>query len=468
MKIGLVGGTVQQFSLPFDAQRTINFYPILDETGKEVASMLGSPGLSLFGNMGTGVMRGEFASAKGGRAFAVCGSGFYEVDAAGNGTLRGSLLQSNGIVYMAENAIQLAVCDGTNLYMFTYSTNTFAKVADTDLPASVGSVTYLDSFFIVNQNGTGRFYISAPNDGTSWDPLDFANAESSPDGLLRPISAIGQLWLLGSLTCEIWTNTGAAAFPFKKISGGKMNMGILAPASAVELDNTLFWVGQNSDGSGMVVRANGFIPKVISTEPITLAIKKATDPTNIRGYSYQDANHVFYVLTGGGLETTLVYDVTTGIWHEKAYLNDQGALEQHLGCCYMTAFGRHLVGDRTNGNIYVMDSEIFSDNGRTLPAIRRYTHLSDESKRVRYNQLIIGVESGVGLQFGQGQNPVGELRLSKDGARTWSDIYTAEMGKVGEYKRRIAFRRLGVAETMTFEFRINDPVKRAVTGSYLT
>lgn len=696
MKIGLVGATYQQLSLPFDAQRTINFYPIMDQTGKEVASLFGTPGLLLFGNLGNSVMRGEFLSATG-RAFAICGSNFYEVAANGIGTLLGSLRQSNGNVFIEENPVQIAICDLINLYVMDYATNTFAQVnggleyvtngnftvgtgwtlgsgwtisggfakassasanlsqtsaialisgqsyvvsysvdvisfvtngtfaTDTGwikgsgwtigggaanataatsglsqtapedlvntrtysvtytvlnyvsgsvavslgggtagtsisangtvtqtitagstqsvtfqgtafngsidnvsisvvgagtvvasvggtqgvirtvsgqytetivagasqtiafvgfgftgtissvtindqsfgLPASVGSLTYIDSFFIVTENKTGRFWKSAPNNGLSWNALDFANAESSPDNLFCAKAAVGQLWLLGGKTTEIWTNTGNSLFPFAKISGGKMTQGILASCTALELDNTLFWVGQNDFGKGIVYRAVGFIPKRISTEPIEIIISKATDPTNIRAWSYQQDGHLFYVLTGGGLPTSPCYDITTDMWHERAFLNSQGAYEQHLGCCYMNAFGKHLVGDRKTGNIYSMEDDIYTDNGSTLVAERIYTHISDEDKLIRYNKLVIGVESGVGLQSGQGSQPVIELQLSKDGARTWSDRFTKPIGASGEYSEKIAFKRLGVAPQMTFKIRISDPVKRSITGSYL-
>lgn len=581
MKIGIVGPTSQESSLPFNAEDAINFYAVMDKSGKEVASLYGTPGLFLFTNLGNAPIRGEFFSSTG-RSFAVCGSQFYEVDAAGNKTLRGSLLASSGIVYIEENPLQIGICDGTSLYIMDYATNTFAQVvgarnycANGDfsggasgwtagggwvittlatattassaisrtaaftvvagqtytltytitrsagsiqpaiggingvsrsaagtytetivagatqdlaftgtgftgtvdnitvsdkafgLPASVGSLTFLDSFFIVGENGTGKFFKSAANDGRSWNPLDFATAESSPDVLIRPIAAVGQLFLMGALTGEIWTNTGASAFPFQKIAGGKMTVGILAPASALELDNTLFWVGRDKNGIGIVYRANGFTPKRISTTPIEKIIRSAPDSANIRAWSYQEDGHLFYVLTGGGLPVSLVYDVTTDMWHKRAFLNDQGAFEQHLGCCYMNAFGLHLVGDRLTGNIYVMDSETYDDNGAALRSERIYTHVSDETNRLRYNSLVIGAESGVGTQTGQGYDPTVELQLSVDGARTWSDRYSEPIGKAGEYLNKAEFRRLGVAAIMTFKIAITDPVPRRITGSYL-
>lgn len=466
MKIGLVGPTYQEWSLPFDAQRTVNLFPVLDQMGKEVAALYGTPGLELFTVAGNNPVRGLF-QATSGRGFAVAGAILYEITADGVSTNRGTLDQSSGTVSMAENGFQLCICDGMDLYIFTYETGVFQKVTGTALP-SAGTVTSLDGYFIINRNDTGSFYLSGLYDGLSWAALDFATAESSPDNLVRVFNAIGQLWLLGSETTEVWTNTGNSAFPFQRIAGAKMEIGCLAKHSAVEIDNSLFWLGADKFGRGIVYQARGFTPRRVSNNPIELIIQGADDLDEIRAYSYQEGGHLFYVLTGGGLGTTLVYDVTTQIWHERAYLNEFGTYEQQLGACYMYIFGRHLVGDRRNGNIYEMSRDIYSDNGDAIKRQRIYTHLSDENRRVRYNRLEIGFESGVGLQSGQGSDPMISLRLSKDGARTWSDYFTTSIGKVGEYRTRAVFRRLGITEQMTFSVEISDPVKVAITGSYLT
>lgn len=465
MKIGLVGPSYQERSLPFDAQRTVNFFPVFDDQGKEVASLYGTPGLSLFSTAGTGPVRAAFRAANG-RAFVVSGDALYEVESDGTATSRGSLDSSTSLCSMEENGTQLAICDGSSVYILTYSSNVFTKVTDVDLPES-GVITFIDGYFVINQVDTGKFYISALYDGTSWDALDFATAESSPDVLNGVYNAVGQLWLMGEKTGEIWTNTGASLFPFSRISGAKMDVGIIAPHTGLALDNSLFWVGQDKMGFGIVYRAKGFTPSRISTSAIERRIQDASSKETMRAYTYQEDGHIFYVLTGGGLDTSLVYDLTTDLWHERAYLNSNGDFEQHLGACAMFAFNKQLVGDRRNGNIYEMSLDYYSDNDDEIARERIYTHIANEGKRLKFSALEIGFETGVGLQSGQGSDPQVTLYVSQDGARTWSNGYTKSIGAVGEYKRKVMFRRLGIAEQATFKIRISDPVKVAITGSYL-
>lgn len=465
MKIGLVGQTYQQRSLPFDAQRTINFFPVFDQQGKEVSALYGTPGLSLFATAGAQGHRQAFTSSNG-RCFFVSGSTLYEVFADGTTTSRGTLLSSVGNVSMDENDTQLGVCDGQRLYTLTYASNTFAQVTDADLPSSVGFLTVIDSYFVVNENSTGKFYISAIGDGTSWDALDFATAESNPDELRCVKNALGQLWLFGKNTTEIWTNTGASSFPFSRISGAIMQTGIIAPHSVQDIDNSVYWLGRDTRGGGIVYRANGFVPEAVSPEPINIALQKATDIGNITSWAYQEDGHTYYALTGGGLETTLVYDINTQQWHERSY-NNSGSLSTHLAQCVTYAFGKQLVGDRRNGKIYDMSLSYYDDNAEEIVSERTYTHLSDMGERIRYNALEIGLEVGVGNLTGTGQDPLISLQLSKDGARTWSNWYTDSIGKRGEYMTKVEFRRLGIAEQMTFRIRISAPVKKALTGSYL-
>lgn len=465
MRVGLVGPSYQQISLPFDAQRTINFYPVFDEQGKETAALYGTPGLSSFATCGSGPIRGGFSSSNE-RAFFVSGSVFYEVDSTGTGTSRGSLNSSSGNLTFDENATQLFICDGEDGYIFTYSTNSFAEIPDADFP-SAGTCTFLGSYFIINKNSTGRYYISASNDGTAWDALDFANAESSPDSLLRVLRGVGYLWLFGAKTTEIHENTGDEAFPFQKIPGADMPVGIMAPYTALQHGSSVYWVGQNENGSGIVYRANGFRPERISTEAVERAINAATSKEDIKALSYQKDGHDFYMLTGGGLETSLVFDESTNLWHERAYLNAQGNFETHLASCCIFAFGKHLVGDRRNGNIYELSSDVYSDNGDEIKSRRIFTHLSNEGERVRYNTLKLGFETGVGLQSGQGSAPVAMVYFSKDGGRTYGNGREVSIGAVGEYIKTVEVRRIGYAGQLTIMLDITDPVKRAITGSYI-
>lgn len=462
MDAGVVGGSSQQASLPFNAERTVNMYAVLDQQGKKPASLYARPGNAVFATLGSGAGRGAF-TATNGRAFVVSGSQLYELLVGGTGTVLGSLLTSSGDITMAENGVQLAICDGVDLYILTYATNTFQRVVNPNLP-SAASVTFLDGYFVVNRSFTsGIFQISAPFDGLNWAALDFASAESSPDSLLRVAVVFGQLFLFGDISIEPWNNTGAATFPFQRVnSSSQISVGVAAPSTILELDNTAFWVGKDKNGTGVVYRADGYSPKRISTEAVELRLQAAPSISTLKAMAYQEAGHTFYIITGGGMETAQVYDVSTNLWTEWSYFNSSGNYELPLTNDLFYAFGKTLALDRTSGKVYEQSSKYYSDGGEEIACDRIFTHIFDNGNPFLIKNLILNFETGVGNTTVE--NPKAMLYLSNDGGRTFYTYYEAFMGKAGEFLSRVVFWRLGRHRQCTFRVRVTDSVKRVITG----
>ena len=462
MDAGIVGGSSQQASLPFNAERTVNMYAVLDQQGKKPASLYARPGNALFGTLGSGPGRGAFAATNG-RVFVVSGSQLYELLASGTGTVLGSLLTSSGDITIAENGAQMAICDGINLYILTYATNVFLRVVSANLP-SAASVVFADGYFIVNRSPTsGIFQISAPYDGFTWAALDFATAESSPDSLLRVAVIFGQLWLFGDLSVEPWYNTGSASFPYQRVSASsKLSAGVAAPSTVLELDNTAFWVGKDSRGTGIVYRANGYSPQRISTEAIELRLQAAPSISTMKAITYQEAGHTFYIITGGGMETALVYDVSTKLWTEWAYFNSFGNYELPLTNGLIYAFGKTLGIDRTTGKIYEQSAAYYSDNGDEIACDRIFTHIFDNGNPFLIKNLTVNFETGVGNATVTA--PKAMLYLSNDGGRTFYTYYEAFIGAAGNFLTRVVWWRLGRHRQCTFRVRVTDSVKRVITG----
>ena len=465
MKIGLVGPSNQQNSLPFNAERTINLYAIADPKGKEVSSLYGTPGCILFATFGSGPQRGGFSAANG-RVFGVSGSSFYELLSDGTASSKGTIDQSQGDITFAENGIQLALCDGQSLYIFNYTTGIFQKIVTVGLPSAL-TVTFASGYFIVNQVNSGRFSVSKLYDGLLWDSLDFATAESSPDRLLRVLNVSGQLWLFGERTTEIWGANGSSFFPFSRVNGAEMDVGIVGSYAVTASDNTAFWIGRDKQGSGIVYRADGFTPQRISNESIEKRLQEAPNPNDLKCYSYQEQGHNFVVITGGGMETAIVYDINTQLFHERAFLNEDGNYELPLATDCIFAFNKQLTFDRNSAKIYEQKLSYYSDNGEEIPRDRIFTHISDENKWIKLKNLSVYFASGVGTQTGLGVDPQASLSFSNDGGKTFGMQRLQSMGRVGEYQKVVQWDRLGISKIRTFRIRVTDPVEVTIIGAYL-
>lgn len=462
MEAGVVGGSSQENSLPFNAERTVNMHAILDQRGIKPAALYSRPGNELKATVGTGAGRGAITCGNG-RVFIVSGLELYELFDDYTSVSRGTLLTSSGDITLAENGLQLAVCDGAYLYIFTFATNAFTRVISANLP-SAASVTFLGGYFVINKSLTsGIFQISAPYDGLTWAALDFATAESSPDSLVRVINISGQLWLVGDKTIEIWSNTGAAAFPFQRVnSAATISVGTSSPYSALEIDNSVFWIGKNINGDGVVYRADGLTPIRVSTEPVENILQKVTDKSTLKGMCYQEDGHLFYIITGTGLDTAPVYDITTKIWTEWASLDSNGNYELPLTNYLFYAFGHVLSLDRRNGNVYHQNKGYYSDNGALIARDRIFTHIFDNGNPFLIRNLVVNFETGVGNS--EFANPIVMLYLSNDGGRSFYTYFEAALGKAGKFLTRVVFWRLGRHRQCTFRLRITDSVKVSIIG----
>jgi hypothetical protein len=196
--------------------------------------------------------------------------------------------------------------------------------------------------------------------------------------------------------------------------------------------------------------------------------------TDALGWGEQRDGHEFYWLTFPEGNATWVYDLTTREWHQRSWLNPvTGEADRHRANGHTVAFGLHLVGDWQNGNIYVLDDQVYSDNGAPLRVLRRapYVYQSKGQANLPYifhNTLQIDCETGVGLDgVGQGTNPQLMLRWSDDSGGTWTGERWAPLGRIGEGRARVVFRRLGRSRARIYEVSVSDPVPVTLLGGYL-
>ena len=470
MKTPILGSSYVARSVNAADARMVNLFPeIVPEAGKEPAFLNRAPGLKLEVAVGTGPIRGLWVLA--GNMYVVSGNQLYRLDSNYNISMVGYVSGSPGPVSMADNGTQLFVaCNGPS-YIYNSLTNVFQQITDPDFPGAV-TVGYLDGYFVFNEPSSQKIWVTGLLDGTSVDPLDFASAEGSPDGVVGIIVDHGQLWVYGTNSIEVWYNSGNADFPFSRIQGAFNELGCAAAYSIAKMDNGLFWLGKDARGQGMVYRANGYSGQRISTHAVEWHIQQYGDLSDAIGYTYQQDGHSFYVLIFPSADTTWVYDVATQAWHERAGFSN-GEFTRHWSNCQAFFNNKVLVGDYRNANVYSFDLDDYSDNGSIQKWLRSWRALptgQNNLKRTAHHSLQLDCETGVGLNLDQGSNPEVMLRWSDDGGHTWSNEHWVSIGKIGEYYRRAIWRRLGMTLKLrdrVYEVSGTDPVKIAIMGAEL-
>lgn len=423
-------------------------------------ALVGTPGLRSFADAN------HYAETRGIHLFrntlwAVIGNTLYQVSVGGTVTSKGTLITTSGPVFMADNGSQLLITDG--IYGYLYD-SAFAKIADADFPGA-SSVTFQDTYFIITQPDTGKVYVSATNDGSSWDALDFATAEGHPDDALAVVMDHRELWIFGERTTEIFYNSGAADFPFERLPGGFVEKGIDAALSIAKGDNTLFWLADDKT----VRRAEGYNPVVVSTRRLERLFESYSKTSDAIGFCYSQAGHAFYVLTFPTAKKTWAYDAATQLWHQR-YSFPQ--YDRHRANCYACWMGRHFVGDYEDGIIWELDLDTYKDGTEQLKRQRTAPPIHSDRKTIFFNSLEIEFKAGVGLNaddadIGSGQDPQAMLDWSDDGESSWSNEHWADIGKIGEYGTRAIWRRLGRSRNRTFRLTITDPVETVIKGASL-
>jgi hypothetical protein len=257
--------------------------------GTAQAALYCTPGLNLlYGNLGAGV-RGIITAQ--GRTFCVAGTNFWELlapNANPNKILHGQVVSDGQPVSMASGPTQVLIASGGNLYCFQMILGTtlnatgvlLAANSLTQIPqynnatgygllqASVAQVGFGDSFFFVLFSNSNQIQASNSLDGSSFQGVSYAIVEVFSDNVTSILVDHRLLWVFGPRATQPYFDSGNFPFPYDVIQGGFIEQGIAAPFSAVKLDNSVFWLGQDERGAGIVWRANGYSPARVSTHAI--------------------------------------------------------------------------------------------------------------------------------------------------------------------------------------------------------
>jgi hypothetical protein len=460
----------------------------MESNGKSAAMLYPTPGLTLFCTLPEAPVRSLFTTTYNGgpsigRTFAVCGSHFYEIFSDGTFNSIGAVANDGLIATMAASPNQIAIASAGLLYVYNLTAITIPSAQPagtfTAVPSSsfqfgpVGRVDYGDGFFIVFSQSSNAWQVSNPDDAQTWNPLAVEEISVFSENITSLIVDHRYVWVFGQKRSVVYVDQGSPIFPYQVIPGALLELGCTAAQSPTRADNSIFWLGADERGAGMVWRTSGFSGVRVSTFAMEQQIQRYPTLTDAVGYSYQEAGHTFYVLRFPSAGVTWVYDAATGLWHKRMRLNSKGVYQCDRSGCHAYAFGKHLTGDWSNGNICEQSISYLDDAGESIERVRIAPTISNESTWLTFQQLQIDVETGLGpmppLLDGNGnpREPQMLISWSDDNGHTWSNENAVPCGAAGQYRRRAILRRLGRSRNRTFKVRMCDPVPWRIVDAYL-
>jgi len=427
----------------------------------------------------------------------------------GAGVTANSVITALGTGTGGTGTYTLSVASTVAVGVTMYALN-FSVLPSTDGAFSgANTCDIIDNYFIYNNPTTQQWgssdLLSPISQSTS-----YALKDGSPDDLVALIADHREVYLMGETSSEVWVDVGAVPFPFQRIPGTSTQHGIAAPFSLYRLGNSFAYVSRNNRGQAQIMQMNGYVPQRISTHAVenSLVNQEVDDAIS---WTYQLEGHEVYVVTFPSIGVnglTWAYDATTQMWHKWLYTSAENIYERHRGNCCAVFQGMVLVGDYDNGKIYMLDKTNFTDDGRNVRRLRRAPHLVTDLQRQYFDEFQIQFQPGVGTTglsqptgdiyvnspyiiypdatftigpfqtyvIGQQAtlgnnstttNPQAMLRWSNDGGSTWSKEYWVSIGKMGKYRNRAIWRRLGQARDRIFEVSITDPVNAVIVSANL-
>ena len=454
-KLPIATGFYQSEILQLAAQTCNNWIPIVPK-GAAVndRALLDRPGLTKLGTL-TGNHRG--AIDFNGVYISLNGTVLSSVDSSGIPTTLG-VVPGDGRVSMAKNDdfVSIVINNGD---CYNYDGSTVAKVTDGQY-VSASTVAFVDGFFVYSQTNGEKFFISALNDPTSFDALDFSTAEQRPDPIVAVFVYNNQLHVLGTETIEKYNNQGGVNFPFIRINGASNTTGCYSKFTPLEVNNNFVFVGGAKNQSAGIYLMSGNNPQRISTPAIDNVLETFTDTELTQAYSmtWEKAGQLIIAITICSTNVTgrtFCFNFTSGEWFEFS-----SAMQEYRARSVVKIYNKFFVGDN-GGQVGYMDDSVHEDYGTVIYREKAsQPFLNQEGEEYIIGSLEAWFESGVGKTTGQGSDPVVRMDFSDDLGRTWSNALTRKIGKIGKYGQRSTWRRQGwVSRDRVFRFRASDPVR---------
>jgi len=463
----IANGFYMSESLPLSAQQCINWYPhIADVPALNADTLRGTPGIYQVATSGTSITdanRGEKTFKN--RLYVVNGPTLYRVNSDDSMDNLGQI-SGLGRVSMVNNESQLLILvPGGDGYIFTDSPDTLVQITDVDFLAN-GNPQYacfIDGYFVFTTDEK-KFIISALNDGTDYNALDFGSAESSPDGVVVPFVYKNQLYIGGQYTLEAFDNIGGADFPFRR-SGLFLQQGVFFPLSPTMAKDTVMFVGRGEGESPCIWAVANNSTEKVSTQAIDDILTRLTpeELEEVYGWSYGQSGHYF---VGFSLpETTIVFDTTTNRWAERLSREETstGAITtiNYRVSGFSSCYGKLYATDTRDGRIGIADIDIYTEYEREIIRTVSTQPFQNNMEPFFIPYLEVTVESGVGNSACP--EPQIRLQVSRDGGKTWSDERSRSFGAVGEYNKRAVWRRNGRASRFdVYRLIMSDPVKPVI------
>lgn len=452
--VDIVGPTYENQSLPFSAQVTRNLYHELNPTGRTTAALQSFPGAKAWLS-GTAGEHDRGFHVMAGTLYKVSGKTLYKITDKPEQFDKGTILGS-GRCIMADDGTRLVICTGAHRYEYNSSTDTLTNITSSTNFQAGDSVAHVNTQFIYDGT-SANFFTSNPGTASTVTATDLGSAQSVGDDLMRVYAFNELIYLFGTSSIELLWNSGSGSPPFDFIQNSTMFIGLGALHSAANTQNWLYFLGNDHN----VWRINNNQKQKVSSIAIANFLESVLDISNAKADTFTWNNQQFYALTVNN--KTLVFCEDNEQWFELTY---KAAQDEYLGNSFANVYGKLLLADKTDGNVFQLDKDTFTNNSNTI--IReRITKpvdaiaLGKPGQRLLLNRFEVVMETGTATATGDGADPQMMFQVSIDGGKSWRNEVWRNLGRTGETKKIEYYQSIS-GYSFQFRIKVSDPIKVSI------
>lgn len=398
VELPLIGPAYKNRELPLSAQVTRNMWPEINPEARNVVALHNAAGIRVFSNLG-GADRGshDFNNLM----YQVMGQTLWSVDADGINIELGTIEGANRTV-MADDGQQLIIVTGDKPYRYTVEGGV-EEITDPDLVKPT-SVAYINQQFIFDQNdGIFGEFVTTSGLGLSVDALDFAQAESHPDDIIRVLAFRQLIYFYGSHSVEPWSNIGRGNPPFSRVDSGIQLYGLAGIHGVLATSKFMYFL----DNRRIPRRSSGLDFINIGNSAIGVEFAKYSKIDDVILFEFVQDNQQFVAYTFPTANRTWVFHEPSGSWFQLAHGIGE---DRHRASSMLNIYGLNYCADHSNGLIYEYSLDIYSDDGEAIikqrdTAVIHGGLFDAPGKKIEYNMVEFIIVSGETEVAGTGLGP---------------------------------------------------------------
>lgn len=442
LPLNLTGASVESRTVSATAQRTVNFYPEINEGGKGRAILQPWPSLQAFGSpMLSGKNRG--LNYFKGYLYQIIETSLYKIDKLGTYSFI-ALIPGNDYCSMQNNGFVLLINGNKKVYQWDG-----VELIELEFAIPTTNISYLNNQFIID--GTdGRFAVLDVGASTLTS-TNYGTPESAPDPYVRGYVFNQLLHLFGTRTIEPWENTGVGFPPFERMNGAIIeDIGLCGKNAITHTPDAMYFISPQGDA-------------YMANIGQAVKISKPAQSHAFQSYELSDCiastvnfeSSRFVVFSFPSSGKTWAYSEQVRDWFEL----DSGAQGgRYQGQEFIWAFNKNLTVNYATGQLY----ELMLDNSPSVNTVRERTIqgingelIGKPGQRLQMSRLWLTVQANgvVG-----GLSPQIMVQPSYDGGRTWGKEYFINTGRTGQNVYQVKWDNMHTFYDMVIRIRISDPV----------